>query len=97
MKNQITGITATVASATINGAARQPWAVTAAAIHGRKTNCPVAVLAVSTPITSPRRSVNHRFATAAPSTVAAKPDPAPTTKPHSTTNCQYAVATIESA
>ncbi|MEY2882213.1 MAG: hypothetical protein RLZZ15_4593 [Verrucomicrobiota bacterium] len=40
--------------------------------------------------------MNHLFATAAPSTVAASPDPAPTTKPHNTTNSQYLVATVES-
>ena len=78
-----------MAPVTIQGAARQlPLAVTALASIGRKTSWPVAVLAVSKPITSPRFSVNHRFATAAPSTAAAMPEPAPTTKPQSTTNCQ---------
>jgi len=85
----MTGIASRVAPATIHGAARQlPWLVTALASSGRKTSWPVAVLAVSRPVTSPRFSVNHRFATAAPSTVAAMPEPAPTTTPHSTTNCQ---------
>ena len=69
--------------------ARQlPFVSTAFASSGRKTNCPVAVLAVSRPITKPRLFVNQRFATAAPSTVAAMPEPMPTTTPHRSTNCQ---------
>jgi len=88
MRHAMSGAIASVAAATMIGAARQPSLVVAFASHGRNTSCPVAVLAVRTPITSPRRAVNQRFATAAPSTVAASPDPAPTTNPHSTTNCQ---------
>jgi hypothetical protein len=72
MKNQITGIIPSDTAVTTSGALRQPEVVTSDANHGRNTNCPVAVLAVSNPITSPRCFVNHRFATAAPSTVAAR-------------------------
>jgi hypothetical protein len=48
----------------------------------------VAVLAVSAPITSPRRAWNQRDTTAAPRTVAAMPEPTPTSSPHRTTSCQ---------
>ena len=46
-----------------------------AARSGRKTSCPVAVLAVSRPIASPRRAVNQRLTTVAPSTRATIPLP----------------------
>ncbi len=51
----------------------------------------MALAAVSTPVTRPRRAANQRFATVAASTLAIEPVPSPTTTPHSTTSCQDAV------
>ncbi len=48
----------------------------------------MAVLAVSTPITPPRRETNQRFTTVAPSTIAVVPVPRPTRTPHASTSCQ---------
>ena len=58
------------------------------ASKGRKSICPVAVLAVSTPITAPRRETNQRFTTVAPSTIAVVPVPRPTRIPQVSTSCQ---------
>ncbi len=54
---------------------------------GKNTNCPVAELAVSKPIASPRRVSNQRLTMVAASVVAATPVPAPTIKPHVNTRC----------
>ena len=48
----------------------------------------MAVLAVSIPTTSPRRSWNQRAATVAPSTSATMPVPSPIRTPQSATSCQ---------
>src|SRR5438445_322776 len=58
------------------------------ASSGRKSICPVAVLAVSTPITVPRRATNQRLTTVAPSTIAVVPVPRPTRIPQVRTSCQ---------
>ena len=58
---------------------------------GRKTSCPVALEAVISPITSPRRWLNQRVATVAPSTSAVIPVPTPMTTPQSRTICQTSV------
>ena len=55
------------------------------AISGRNTKAPVAVLAVSAPITRPCWVANQRFTTAAPSTEATAPDPMPEITPQVST------------
>ncbi len=69
-------------------AARQPQCCATLASSGRKTNCPVALLAVSIPTTRPRRALNQRVATVAPSTSAVMPVPRPTTTPQNARRCQ---------
>ena len=54
----------------------------------------MAVLAVRTPITRPRRATNQRLATVAASTSAVAPVPMPTTTPHSSTSCQGVRITV---
>ena len=49
---------------------------------------PAAEPAVSTPSARPRRAVNQRVATTAPSTSAVRPAPTPTMTPHSSVSCQ---------
>ncbi len=75
---------------------RQPWLWISDAAIGRKISCPVAELAVSMPITRPRRCSNQRLATVAPSTSAVNPEPTPSTRPHSTTSCHSAVMRVAS-
>ena len=50
----------------------------------------MAVLAVSTPMTAPRRDTNQRLTTVAPSTIAVVPVPSPTRIPHVKSSCQLA-------
>ena len=59
-----TGISARITPATTSGTMCQLWETTRLASNGRKTNCPEALLAVSSPTTSPRRCTNHRLAIA---------------------------------
>ena len=77
-------------------AIRQPacWASQAAA--GRNSNCPVAVLAASRPSTRPRRAVNQRLATVAPSTMAVMPVAKPTIRPQVSQSCQISVMNVAS-
>jgi hypothetical protein len=89
-KARATTAAATAATASIRSGARQPWSSARRAMTGRKSSWPVAVLAVSAPITRPRRVVNQRLTTTDPSTRAAMPAPVPTSRPHSTTSCQGA-------
>ena len=77
--------------ATISDADRQPYCSESQAISGRKTNWPAAPPAVSTPITSPRRLTNHRFAMVAAKTSAIDPVPRPISTPQVSTSCQPAV------
>ncbi len=65
------------------------------ASSGRKASCPVATLAVSMPITRPRRATNQRVAMVAPSTSAVMPVPIPITTPHSRMSCQTCVIASE--
>ena len=51
----------------------------------------MALAAVSTPITSPRRRTNQRLAIVAANTSAIEPVPSPISTPHDSTNCQPAV------
>jgi hypothetical protein len=74
--------------ATAMEAARHPDTVTSTARNGRNPICPVALLAESTPITSPRRRTNQRFATVAARTEASAPVAMPITTPHSSTSSQ---------
>jgi len=87
MKIAITGIIARPKAATTNVTTRQPWASTRAASSGRKMSCPVALLAVRIPMARPRRAVNQRLTTVAPSASAIMPVPAPTTRPQSNMSC----------
>ncbi len=90
MKRAMRGIVSSPAPATVKLTARQPQASTMAASSGRKMSCPVALLAVRMPMARPRRRVNQRFTTVAPSASAVMPVPTPTTKPQSRISCQGA-------
>ena len=69
--------------------------------NGRKISAPVAVLALSSPITNPCRVANQRFTTAAPSTDATAPLPMPENTPQLSTYCQgwliHRLAKVDSA
>ena len=80
---------------TRHSAIRHPNRSVSSASSGRKTSCPVAVLAVSMPTTRPRRWTNQRVATVAPSTRAVIPVPRPTTIPHSRMSCHTSVIASE--
>jgi hypothetical protein len=74
--------------ATMRTAERHPSDSATRARTGKKSSWPVAVLAVSAPITRPRRALNQRVTTTAPRTRATMPVPMPTRRPQSTTRCQ---------
>ena len=106
MKTATSGATSSATPATTSTATRQPRTTTSDASSGRNSSCPVAPLAVSRPITRPRRWTNQRLATIAPSAKAVEPVPNPTIRPQSRSSCQeaciavvrlMAVATISSA
>src|SRR5687768_1554031 len=97
MNTTTSGTTATAAAATIADAQRQPWEVVTSATTGRKISCPVALAAVSTPVTRPRRVSNQRVATVATNPIEIEPVPTPTSTPHSNTSCQLAVIVTLSA
>ena len=78
------------AAATAIAAQRQPTWTTSQASSGRKINCPVALAALRTPSTVPRRATNQRLATVAAKTDAIIPVPAPATTPQRRSNCQGA-------
>ncbi len=59
-----TGISARITPATTSGTMCQVCETTRLASSGRNTNCPEALLAVSSPTTSPRRCTNQRLAIA---------------------------------
>ena len=89
--HQTSGTTASALDATTTATHFQPDDSTNRASSGRKINCPVALAAVSAPVTRPRRCTNHRLATVAASTLAMQPAPRPTTTPQSATRCHAAV------
>ncbi len=60
---------------------RQPPASASAANSGRKISVPVAVLAVSSPMTRPRWVTNQRLTMVAASTIATPPDARPDSTP----------------
>src|SRR5215217_6319032 len=97
MNTTTSGTTATAAAATISDAQRQPCWVVTAATTGRNISCPVALAAVSTPVTSPRRASNQRVATVATKPIEIEPVPTPTSTPHNSTNCQLDVIVTLSA
>src|SRR4051794_12076470 len=97
MNTTTSGTTLSAAAATISDAQRQPWRVVTSATTGRKISCPVALAAVSTPVTNPRRASNQRFATVATKPIEIAPVPTPTSTPHSNTSCQLAVIVTLSA
>ena len=90
-------MTAAAQPAMRSAAERQPRRSTKAASMGRKMSWPVAVEAVSTPMTTPRCAVNQRLTMVAPSTSAVMPVPEPTRTPHSMTSCQEADMRVVSA
>ena len=65
-----------------------PATVTIQPSSGRKTSWPVALLAVSIPVTSPRRSTNQRFAITAASVTPIAPVARPFATPQSRSSCQ---------
>ena len=73
--------------ATTTETERQPLRPTSEAKIGRNTSCPVAVLAVRTPMTRPRWAVNQRWTIVAPRTIAVAPVPSPTSTPQKSTSC----------
>src|SRR3954447_20684884 len=97
MNTSTSGTTLSAAAATINDAQRQPCLVVTSATMGRKISCPVALAAVSTPVTRPRRASNHRVATVATKPIEIEPVPTPTNTPHNSTSCQLVVMKTLSA
>ena len=97
MNTSTSGTTHSAAAATISDAQRQPCRVVTSAMTGRKISCPVALAAVSTPVTRPRRASNHRVAMVATKPIEIEPVPMPTSTPHSSTSCQLAVIVTLSA
>ena len=89
--SQITGTITSAPAATVKDTLRQPTCIASIESPGRKTSCPLAVAAVSNPITNPRRCTNQRLATLAANTSAIEPVPMPTTTPHSSTRCHGSV------
>ena len=87
MNRRIGMINAAATDATTMLTIRQPCVSANQASIGRKTSCPVAVLAVNTPTTRPRRLLNHRDATVLASTMPVTPVPLPTTMPQNSTSC----------
>src|SRR6185312_6189608 len=97
MNRSTSGTTLSAAAATINDAQRQPCRVVTSATIGRKISCPVALAAVSTPVTKPRLASNQRVATVATKPIEMDPVPTPTSTPHSSTSCQLAVIVTDNA
>src|ERR1700742_673643 len=97
MNTSTSGTTLSAAAATISDAHRQPCLVVTSATMRRKISCPVALAAVSTPVTRPRRASNQRVATVATKPIEIEPVPMPTSTPHSSTSCQLAVMSTLSA
>src|SRR5258707_15745244 len=95
MNTTTSGTTPIAAAATISDAQRQPCRVVTSATMGKNISCPVALAAVSTPVTTPRRASNQRVATVATKPIEIEPAPTPTSTPHSSTSCQLAlIATL---
>src|SRR6056300_507476 len=69
-------------TAPISSDRRQPEFAASAVKKGKNTNRPALVDAPKIPVTNPRRSTNHRFATVAPSTLAINPLVNPAPKPN---------------
>ena len=78
-------------------AERQPQCSIIQAATGKNASCPVAELAASAPITSPRRPTNQRFATTAPSTSAVRPVPMPSIRLQTMNSCHNCEASVTSA
>src|SRR6476619_118815 len=97
MNTRTSGTTASAAAATMSDAQRHPWCSVTCATTGRKISCPVALAAVSTPVTRPRRASNHRVATVATKPIEIEPVPTPTRTPHNSTSCQLVVMNTLSA
>ena len=85
---------ASATSETVIAAVRQPCAVTIQPRNGRKTSCPVALLAVSSPVTSPRRLTNQRFAITAASVTPIAPVASPFATPQRRSSCQGAAICV---
>jgi hypothetical protein len=79
------GTSARQARLTAMATGRQSPREDSQARNGRKISDPVAVLALSSPMTSPCRRANQRLTTAAPSTIATAPLPSPDSTPQVST------------
>ena len=97
ISNPTSPIAHSATTATAHATDRQPSLVARCARNGRKINCPVALLAVSAPITSPRCLRNHDSVTVAPSTSDTIPLALPTSTPHSSIICHGALISVVSA
>src|SRR3954453_7514281 len=84
------GTAASADAATSNDAARHPDRSVSSAMSGRKTSCPVALPAVRTPDTRPRRLTNQVSVTTAANTRAIDPVPRPISTPQVRTICHGA-------
>ena len=88
------GTTASAPMAIVTPTHRQPTPSARRDSSGRKTSCPLAVAAVSAPVTRPRRATNQRLATVEANTVAMQPEPTPTTTPQSRNSCHGSVICV---
>ncbi len=82
MKNTIGIAASSAAPAMTSPTARHPRCCATTASTGKNTSWPVALAAVSTPVTVPRRLTNQRAATVAATTSPIIPVPTPTPMPH---------------
>jgi hypothetical protein len=87
-KTSTNGTMAAITAATVSTTGCQPPASAMAARAGSSSRVPVAVLAVSSPITKPRLVTNQRLTMVAPSTMATQPDPRPDSTPQVSMSCQ---------
>ena len=88
IRNRTSGISAAAASETVITTGFQPPVWASAAMAGRKTSEPVAVDALSRPITNPRCLTNQRFTTVAPMESATAPLARPESTPQVATYWQ---------
>ncbi len=74
----------------------QPWWIARVVSVGKKMSWPVALPAVSMPMTRPFFAINQRFAIFAAKTKAIEPVPTPTTTPHVSMRCHgFEIKSVE--
>ena len=91
-----TGIKSAHTPETTSASTRQPGPLTRKPYSGKKISCPVALLAVNSPITVPRRFSNQRLTIVAPTTRPTQPVPRPVIRPQKSINSHGAVIAVES-